>query len=92
MGRIREKVTPSLRKAIEEIGLNVGPPPNPEHPNFMPRWDFSQSTDKITGKNTRKRDGVGKNKLYFIIIIKRMQNTVFPKILIFPVSYFKFLS
>ena len=55
MGRIREKVTPSLRKAIEEIGLNVGPPPNPEHPNFMPRWDFSQSTDKITGKNTRKR-------------------------------------
>jgi len=48
MGRIREKVTPSLRKAIAEIGLNVGPPPNPEHPNFMPRWDFSQSTDKIT--------------------------------------------
>jgi len=48
MGRIREKVTLSLRKAIEVIGLNVGPPPNPEHPNFMPRWDFSQSTDEIT--------------------------------------------
>ncbi|CAG5102305.1 Oidioi.mRNA.OKI2018_I69.chr1.g238.t1.cds [Oikopleura dioica] len=48
MGRIRDKVTPTLRKALEEIGLNVGPPPNPEHPNFMPRWDFSQSTEKIT--------------------------------------------
>lgn len=56
MGRIREKVTLSLRKAIEVIGLNVGPPPNPEHPNFMPRWDFSQSTDKITGKKSQKKN------------------------------------
>ena len=56
MGRIREKVTLSLRKAIEVIGLNVGPPPNPEHPNFMPRWDFSQSTDEITGKKSQKKN------------------------------------
>jgi len=47
MSRLKEKITPSLRAALEKIGDNVETIPDPDSPHFLPRWDFSQSTDRI---------------------------------------------
>ena len=47
MSRLKEKITPSLRAALDKIGDNVESIPDVDSPHYLPRWDFSQSTDKI---------------------------------------------
>ena len=64
MSRLKQKITPSLRKALEKIGENVESIPgiqfsqftnknkkiivlDEDSPHFLPRWDFSQSTEKV---------------------------------------------
>ena len=48
MGRLREKISPSLREALEKLAENAEILPDVDSPHFLPRWDFSQSRDKIT--------------------------------------------
>jgi hypothetical protein len=46
--RVKEKITPSLRAALDKLAENVEPLVDAEHANFLPKWNFSQSTEKIT--------------------------------------------
>jgi len=48
MSRLREKVLPSLRAALEKLEENAETIPHEDSPHFLPRWDFSQSQDKLT--------------------------------------------
>ena len=43
MGRLREKILPSLRAALEKLEENAETIPHEDSPNYLPRWDFSQS-------------------------------------------------
>ena len=43
MGRLREKVLPSLRAALEKLEENAETIPHEDSPHYLPRWDFSQS-------------------------------------------------
>lgn len=46
--RLREKVSPSLRAALENLEANAETLPDVDSPHFLPRWDFSQTHDKVT--------------------------------------------
>ena len=46
--RLREKVSPSLRAALEKLEANAETLPDIDSPHFLPRWDFSQTHDKVT--------------------------------------------
>jgi len=48
MGRLREKILPSLRAALEKLEENAETIPHEDSPHYLPRWDFSQSQDKLT--------------------------------------------
>ena len=43
MGRLREKILPSLRAALDKLEENAETIPHEDSPNYLPRWDFSQS-------------------------------------------------
>ena len=43
MGRLREKILPSLRAALEKLEENAETIPHEDSPHYLPRWDFSQS-------------------------------------------------
>ena len=45
MGRLREKVLPSLRAALDKLEENAETIPHEDSPHFLPRWDFSQSQE-----------------------------------------------
>jgi len=62
MGRLREKILPSLRAALEKLEENAETIPHEDSPNYLPRWDFSQSQAgyrirKLTGS----RPGISRN-------------------------------
>ena len=46
--RLREKVSPSLRAALEKLEENAEVIPDVDSPHFLPRWDYSQTRDKVT--------------------------------------------
>jgi len=48
MGRLREKILPSLRAALDKLEENAETIPHEDSPHYLPRWDFSQSQDKLT--------------------------------------------
>ena len=46
--RLREKISPSLRAALEKLEENAEIIPDVDSPHFLPRWDFSQTQEKVT--------------------------------------------
>ena len=50
MGRLREKILPSLRAALEKLEENAETIPHEDSPHYLPRWDFSQSQARYISK------------------------------------------
>ena len=51
MGRLREKILPSLRAALEKLEENAETIPHEDSPHYLPRWDFSQSQARYLSRN-----------------------------------------
>ena len=57
MGRLREKILPSLRAALDKLEENAETIPHEDSPNYLPRWDFSQSQARYLSNPDRKSTG-----------------------------------
>ena len=65
MGRLREKILPSLRAALEKLEENAETIPHEDSPHYLPRWDFSQSQARYLSKSTGNLPEVHRNVINF---------------------------